>query len=114
ARAPLVLLAAKGNRQTFRHKQIERQQARKAPALIAWSNEVVLFVHDRKRQGSAEVYYRRDDEFATQSEVSPEEQPVRHVDTSLAVFVGPDHCVLEIAEVGVAVVQISSCLRSDV
>src|SRR5689334_21985625 len=44
ARAPLVLLAAKGNGESFRHEQIEGHQRRKAAAFVTWTNKILLIV----------------------------------------------------------------------
>src|ERR1043165_4130370 len=46
ARASLVLFPAKTNLESFHHEQVERHQVRKASAFIAWSNEILLLVHE--------------------------------------------------------------------
>src|SRR5690242_16335289 len=45
-RPSFVFLAAKRNRNTFRHQQVERHQLRKAAALVTRTNEVLLLVHE--------------------------------------------------------------------
>src|ERR1041384_1825918 len=46
ARASLVLFPAKTNLQSFHHEQVKRHQVREASAFIAWSNEILLLVHE--------------------------------------------------------------------
>src|SRR6185369_16544684 len=44
ARAAFVFLAAKRNRESLGHEQIQRHQLRKTAAVITWTNEVLLLV----------------------------------------------------------------------
>src|ERR1051326_2526789 len=45
-RTPFVLFAAKLDLQSLHHEHVERHQLRKACPLVAWSNKILLLVHD--------------------------------------------------------------------
>ena len=100
-----VLLPPSWETNTFHHLQVERSECWKAPGAIAWTDKVSVLVNDRKGKSGADLQDRRQPDSMLDMEAAPEKKTVPGVKWQLRPFIELDDRVLEIAEVGIAILS---------